>query len=568
MKTKKRSIAKRRGCSRILAVSAQRLIAGVVLIALCAIVLSACETGVGVILGGSEKKDGVTTSSPVVYLPMEMVRTLNPVLSKDEDSYYIGKLIYDSLFVPGDDLSATPSLVQSHAYDESGLSMTIRLKSGLLWSDGDGLDAADVVFSIEAYMANPDTHLYGANIRNIRSAKAVSGDPLALVVTFREVEGSGAELLTFPILPSHLYRNRNDLRRNAEDFIPVGSGPYVVREFDRYSHLTLVGNPNRADGEVPQNTLTFQVIPSRADALNMLGINAISYAVSKEGDRDTIYRDANMRVQSFPGNEAVWIGFNFNSTLFARKEMRRAVAFCVNSEELLEVCFFNSGVLSDSVYYPGFLGVGESADPYPADPSKVGALLSAAGLSDTNGDGLYEYFTISDEETGEGEWLVPSLKFLVNGDDASRVSAAQMIQSALGRVGLACELSILDRDAYLAALAAGDYDFYMGGGQLAANYDLRSLLHSEYGNPIAYGDPALDALLDAFTAAKSPEERRGVFAEIHARLVEEIPYYCLFYKTYGAVASPALEGDISPHFDNIYRGCEEWRCVYEVSSSD
>jgi peptide/nickel transport system substrate-binding protein len=540
-----------------------------VVCALGAVLLSACDAGVSGILGvgGAERSGSSAVVSPVVFLPMESVRTLNPVFSKDEDSYYIGKLIYDGLFEINADLSVSPSLVESYVYDESGLFMDIRLKNGLRWSDGESLDASDVVFSIEAYIANAGAHLYDANIRNIRSVRAASDDPLSLVITFKETESTGAELLTFPILPSHSYQNPNDMRRNTEDFIPVGTGLYAVQEFDRYSHLTLVGNPNRADGIIPQNTLEFQIIPSQADALNMLDVNAVSYAVSKAGDRDTIYHDSNMRVQSFPANEAVWIGFNFNKELFGKREARQAVALSIDNEELLAVCFFNSGIPADSIYYPGFLGVGENADPYAINPDAAGALLNAAGLSDANEDGFYEYFTISEEGEG-GQWLSLSLKFLVNEDDATRVAAGQMIQASLNRIGLACELVVLGGDAYMSALAEGDYDMYMGGGRLSRNYDLRPLLHSDYGNPIAYGDPGLDALLDSFTAAKSPLERRSIFEDIHARLVEDIPYYCLFYKTYGAVASPALSGDIAPHFDNIYKGCENWQCVYSADPSE
>ncbi|MDR2087949.1 MAG: ABC transporter substrate-binding protein [Clostridiales Family XIII bacterium] len=537
--------------------------ASALLCALIAALLGACGTSVRVMLGGAEDAGGVRTASSVVYLPMESVRTLNPVLTKDEDSYYIGKLIYDSLFEPDADLSMMPSLAESYSYDESGLSVNIRLKSGLFWSDGEGLDAADAVFSIEAYAADPNAHLYGENVRSIKSAKTVAGDPLSFVISFKDAKNTSVALLTFPILPSHLYRSRSDLRKNAEDFIPVGSGPYAVREFDRYSHLTLVGNPHFAGGDVPQNTLEFQIVKSKSDTLNMLGINAISYAVSKEGDRATIYRDANIRMQPFPSNEAVWIGFNFNKELLARKEVRQAIAFAVDSEELLEVCFFSSGVPSDSVYYPGFLGMGEGADLYAADPDKSKLLLALAGLSDADGDGFYDYFSIEEGEEESAPHTL-SLKLLVSGEDASRVSAAQMIRSSLERIGLVCELAVLDREAYAAALAAGDYDLWLGGGRLAGHFDLRPLLHSDYGNPIAYGDPALDASLDAFSAAKSEAERRSAFAEIRARLVEEIPYYCLFYKTYGAAAAPVLEGDMDPRFDDLYRGCENWRCVYET----
>jgi peptide/nickel transport system substrate-binding protein len=488
---------------------------------------------------------------------MESVRTLNPVRSKDEDSYYIGKLIYDGLFEIEDDLSAAPSLVESYAYGEDGLSMEIRLKAGTLWSDGDVLDAEDVVFSVEAYIADAGAHLYGANVRNIRGVKAAADDPLALVITFKTAGAVGAELLTFPILPSHLYRNRGELNRDVDDFIPVGSGRYEVREYNKYSHLTLAGNPNRADGDVPQNTIEFQIVPSHADALNMLDVNAISYAVSKDVDRDTIYRDSNMRVQSFLANEAVWIGFNFNKELPSRREIRRAVALCVDNDELLEICFFNSGTPADSIYYPGFLGVGETEDPYEADIDAAKSLFAEAGLYDGDGDGFYDYSV----EPGGGEeelWVALSLKLLVNADDAPGTAAARLIQASLNRAGVACELAALEGGAYASALAAGDYDIYLGGGRLGRNYDLRPLLHSGYGNPIAYGDTAMDALLDGLAAARSPEERRAAFEGVHARLVEDIPYYCLFYKTYGAVASPALVGEPAPHFDDIYRGCENW----------
>jgi peptide/nickel transport system substrate-binding protein len=411
-------------------------------------------------------------------------------------------------------------------------------------------------------------------VRNIRSVKPVSGDPLELVIAFKDAGNIGAELLTFPILPAHPYRNRNDLRRNAEDFIPMGSGLYVVQEFDRYSHLTLVGNPNRQGGNIPQNTLEFRIIPSHADALNMLDVNAVSYAVSKVGDRDTIYRDSNIRSQSFTANEAVGIGFNFNKELLGNRDARQAVALSIDNAELLEVCFFNSGIQADSIYFPGFLGVGESADPYAVNPEKAMSLLLSAGLSDADGDGFFDYFmspetagTSKDEAPAdeEGRWSSFSLRFLINENNVSGVAAGQMIQAALVRVGLDCELAILGEEAYMTALAEGDYDMYIGGGRLSRGYDLRPLLHSGYGNPIAYDNPVLDALLDSLASARSPEERKGIFEDINARLVLEIPYYCLFYKTYGAVASPSLTGGLAPHFDNIYKGCENWQCVYSVA---
>jgi ABC-type transport system substrate-binding protein len=348
---------------------------------LCAplLLLCACDAGVGVILGGAEKAKSAATLSSVVFLPMEKVRTLNPVLSKDEDSYFIGKLIYESLFETDDSLAAAPALAESYSYDESGLSLTIRLRSGLLWSDGERLDAADVVFSIDAYTADPDAHLFGENVRNIKSAKPVAGDPLALVIAFKEASDTSVALLRFPILPAHLYRSQSALKRDAENFIPVGSGPYLVQSFDRYSHLTLTGNPNHAGGP-PENSLEFQVIPSRGDALNMLSINAISYTVAREGDRDTIYRDAEMRVKSFPGNEAVFTVSISARNCFRARNCGRPSRFAWTAGSCWRSASSAAASRPTASITPDFSGWGRARTPIPRTRTSLSPCCARRGF--------------------------------------------------------------------------------------------------------------------------------------------------------------------------------------------
>jgi peptide/nickel transport system substrate-binding protein len=94
------------------------------------------------------------------------------------------------------------------------------------------------------------------------------------------------------------------------------------------------------------------------------------------------------------------------------------------------------------------------------------------------------------------------------------------------------------------------------------------LLHSAYTNPAQFADAELDALLDRFTGPNSQEERKAIYAEIRAKLSDELPYYCLFYKTYGAAAAPSLSGDMNPSFYNFYRGCGQWVSVYEKAPEE
>jgi peptide/nickel transport system substrate-binding protein len=524
--------------------------------------LAGCRGGVGAILGGGDSEAKVdAVASADIRLPMEKFRTLNPLISKDEDAYLINKLVYDSLFELDKSLATVPSLVDWWGYADDGMSVVFQLKRGLLWQDGEPFDGHDVAFSIQCYTTYLYDHVFTGNVENIAGAAVSRDDPLAVTVSFKTTDRTGLELFTFPILPEHLYRNANELHSIDDEFIPVGTGAYAVAEFDAYSHITLGGNPYYY-GAPPGNRLIFQIMPSREDALNMLGINAVSYAVSRQGDRETIYRNPGVKVESFVSNEAVWIGFNFASGPMGRKGARKAVAYAIDNRELLETCFFNSGVLCDTIYFPGFLGVGGQEDLYPADASKAEAELKEAGFYDNDHDGYLDYY-----DTGYGDsggWFSARLRFLVNAGDQTRVEAARLIQTSLDRLGLACELILAEQEAFAEALAEGSYDMYMGAGSFNEAYDLRFMLHSGYGSLTGYSNSWLDSLLDRFVSTHTREEREYTFSQIHTLLAEELPYYCLFYKTYGAAAAPSMEGNVDPAFNDFYRGCEGWRNIYTI----
>ena len=514
-------------------------------------------------VGGNEvSPPGKQVITEDINLAIERFRTLNPVLSKDEGVYYLNKLIYESLFVLDENLAAVPLLAESWAYSEDGKVLSIQLKTGIVWQDGSPFDGNDVVFSIDSFKANPNEHIYGENIRNIERAVVDRKDSSLITIYFRSVYNAGTELLTFPILPKQLYKNVSTLRRSRDQFIPIGTGPYMVTGFDIYSHIILTGNP-LYHGSIPTNRLIFQIMSNIEDALQMLASNQISFAISKSGNRDIIYRNPMINAISFLSNEAVWLGYNFDNIFLSAKDVRHAIAYAIDCREILETCYFNNGILSDSIYPPGFLGVGHDENPFEVDLEKARTLFDKAGFKDVDQDGLLDcYYT----DGVDGYWTPFSLKMLVNESDSLRVEAARLIQSGFQKIGLDCELDFKQEEEYMAALNAGEFDLYLGSGQFNEAYDLRPLLHSEYNNLIGYENTDLDYLLDRFTCANSTEQRIELFKGIYNLLNDELPYYCLLYKSYGAVGSPALEGDMEPLFNNIYKGCETWKCITVITA--
>ena len=87
-------------------------------------------------LGGTTEQEKNTVRSDEVYIPIEKVRTLNPIITKDEDAYYVDKLIYEGLFGLDENLALDNVLADNYSYAPDGTSVTVNLKHGIYWQDG------------------------------------------------------------------------------------------------------------------------------------------------------------------------------------------------------------------------------------------------------------------------------------------------------------------------------------------------------------------------------------------------------------------------------------------------
>ncbi|MDY3954218.1 MAG: ABC transporter substrate-binding protein, partial [Anaerovoracaceae bacterium] len=144
----------------------KRLFVFILMLTLCA-GISGCDGG---FMGGGDET-AQTERSADLYFPMERVRTLNPVSGMDEDCYNISKLIYQGLFALGTDAVPYPQLAESAEYSEDGEKITVVLRKGIKWSDGNDFTASDVKFSYDAHMglSRSGASLYTPYLQGIQS---------------------------------------------------------------------------------------------------------------------------------------------------------------------------------------------------------------------------------------------------------------------------------------------------------------------------------------------------------------------------------------------------------------
>lgn len=532
-------------------------IAIVVILIITTLSLTGCEETPN-FLGGKTEHEKNTVQSSEVYIPIEKIRTLNPIITKDEDAYYVNKLVYEGLFGFDKNLALTNHLADNYVYAEDGSSVTIRLKQGILWQDGQVLTAADVKFTIDALTSASysNSTMYASSMSNIKYTKLDSQDPYSITIYFTNYNNISMTNFTFPIIPRHQFKSVEDAKQLRSNFIPIGTGPYTVTSYNELSHITLKGNQKYHGGDIPDNTLNFEIIPKKRDAINLMDVNNISLTFSKEIDRDTIYTNKDVNIVNFPSNEVELVGYNFRNIALKDKRVRRAIAGAIDTQEITESAYFKNGVQNDTIYYPDFLGISSGEAINGFDTKKAKELLTEAGYLDRNGDGLVE--NLNNEPI--------TINILVNSEDPSRTAAAQIIKEGLDQLPIKSYITSKDWNGYNTDLASGNFDIYVGGYQIKENYDLRFLLHTNYGNLIGYSNTGLDILLDYMESGLSKKDREATYSRIKDILTDEVPYTCLLYKTYGAIASPTLEGELKPSFFNLYQGCEKWYSIFEEAA--
>ncbi|MBN7772432.1 ABC transporter substrate-binding protein [Clostridium aminobutyricum] len=520
---------------------------------------SACRNAADFFKSNDEEKVTYTESN-TVNLQMEKARSLNPVISKDEDTFQISKLIYESLFTFDKNLSLVNNLASDYVYSADKLSVSITIKNNSYFSDGTNLTADDVKFSIESYMdaAASNNTIYKDYVSNIKSVSVEKGNRYLVKIKFKNTNNVAMDHFTFPILPEHLFKKGSAAKSTSSNFIPVGSGPYKVESYNDISELKLVANENY-NGTKIKNNLSFTVLPEREDVIPLIEVNNISIGFLNEMSRDTLIADKKLNKTNLLSNEAEVIGFNFAKENMANKKLRQAIAYALDNQAINENAYYKNGVLSDTIYYPGYLGTKNTGDHYKFDLETAAKLLVSAGFADRDGNGYLE--GADDKEL--------SIDILVNSQDQNRVIAAEAVKSSLDKLKIFNRIVYANgMDEYNAKLNSENYDIFIGGMKINEMYDLRPLLHSDYSNLIGYSNKKVDTLLDKLKSGISAEEQIKTVESLKEILEEDLPYYCIIYKTYGALTAKCLQSNEKEYsFNNLYRGCEKWYCKYVVTKT-
>ncbi|MDR7518319.1 MAG: ABC transporter substrate-binding protein [Armatimonadota bacterium] len=456
--------------------------------------------------------------------------TLDPHGTAATLSFMVMKSLYDTLVEPDDAGKLVPALAESWTVSPDGLAWTFKLRSGVRFHHGKGLDAGDVKATLERILDPATRSPRRLQIGPIRTVEVV--DPLTVRIVLAEryapilaalAEGWGA------ILPADLIARRHDFSTR-----PVGTGPFTLGEWQRDSFIRL----QRFDGYwmsgLPRlREVVIRFVPERA--VKIAGLLSGEFDAVDAIDPDDLPRaraNPDVRIITQLTSLVNVIAINNSRGPLRDVRVRRALWHAVDRRQVLKTAYGPDSVTSAvfmDVTSPFWVDLG---DPYPFDPDRARRLLSEAGY----GSGL-------------------TLDLALPQPYQPHIDAGQLVQAMLARVGVTARTRVVEWGFWLSRVfGGGEYDLtiightgkldpegrLVGWGDAARNY-------------VRYENQKVSDLIHAGRITANPEHRRRIYAEALKLMTEDAMMVIL--------GSPA-------RYVGLRAPVREFRQVYAVDTYD
>ncbi len=471
--------------------------------------------------------------------------SLNPMYTTMTFAQYVYALFLSGAWNYNADLIPNPVLVNEiPSLDNGGISadgktITLHLREGLVWSDGEPLTAEDFLFTYEMYVSEKNSPLTRDPYDKIASVEAP--DPLTVVINFAEPYAPWLGTFRY-VLPKHILQpvfEADGTLDNAEwNRAPVvGSGPFVFDGWEVGSFIRGVRNDNYVGGAPILDTVVVSFIP---DAESYL-------AALKNGDADVgtfvAYSDIPELEATGHLNVGVYVsGYNEAWYMNVSPETAHPAMLDVNVRKALAMAFNREQITNDLLlgytypavtYWEGTPYSNPDLEPYPYDPAAAAQLLDEAGWVDSDGDGLRDK---------DGTAL--SLRFVTNTRQI-RMDVQVVVQQAFAELGIEVVLENYPSDIF--------FNSYADGGPIATGqYDFAEWSSSPNGFPDpdtirfmcdeiptaddpmgdnwqGYCNPALDELFAEQARTTDYDARVALFHEISQVIYDDVIWVGVWY---------------------------------------
>ncbi|MFZ5823391.1 MAG: ABC transporter substrate-binding protein [Bacillota bacterium] len=527
------------------------------LLVAASLTLAACGPKQGAGNGADKPQDKPATSEkkPAVGGQVNLALdkepdSFNPILYSTTFGAEIIQHVYDGLFTFNDNWEPQPHIAESWKVSDDKLTFTIKLKEGVKFSDGAELTAEDVVFTLGTLKDKDYSGPRASSMRDVEAIEATGKYEVTL-----KLKKPFAPIFTninYGIMQKKLFESTSikDMDKNPVSMNPIGTGPYILKEYVRGQYVILERNPNwfasKQYGGAPFiQTIRYKIIPDSQTQLAAMQNGEIDWLNPEPSDVAMLEKDyANkMTAYHWDRNGFGYIQMNNSKAPLDNKLVRQALTYGLNRQSIIDGVMEGRATIPPGPIPPVSWAYDESAKAYPYDPAKAKQLLEQAGYT-MGANGIYEK---------DGK----PLKLTFYGSSGSTLieGIASIARNNWKQIGVDLDVQLMDFNAMSDNFVKpGKFDLSFGGMSLGLDPDSQyNLFHSSTGTPDAkgnvsgfnrsrYSNKQVDEILEAARSEFDPAKRKQLYAEFQKIIVDEAPVIMAYANKYTDFVSNRIKG--------------------------
>ncbi|MBL8701573.1 MAG: ABC transporter substrate-binding protein [Alphaproteobacteria bacterium] len=451
---------------------------------------------------------------------------------------FTGRIVFaslcDKLIDIDEKIDFVPQLATSWSWSADGLTLTFKLREGVVFHDGEPFDAAAAKANLDRYRTMP-TSRRRAELKPVASVEAP--DPTTLVLRLSEANAPLMAVLADRagmMMSPKAVAAAGDRAGTA----PVCSGPFrfkqrvpleriVLERFDRYWDAAAIHLDSVTFAMVPDNSV--RLVNLRAGQLDLIERIAPS-------DVKTVRGDARLRLESVTGlaYDSILInvghGDKAAGPLGRSAKVRAAFEASLDRAVINQVVFEGAFTPSNQAEAPGTRYANPERPVPPRDVALAKRLLRESGH----------------------ERVAFTLRVV---NTPSTVQVGEVIQSMAAEAGFDVKVEATEAGTYVAATERGDFEAAIGIWSGRADPDGNITIWIQCDGMVnrgRYCNRELDQLFAQARAVTDVAQRQALYRKATAIYLDERPLLGLYHYTWIWGMSRNLQG-FKPHPDGLIR---------------
>ena len=476
----------------------------------------------------------------VIGMAMGEVVSLDPAKGFEVVGTGVMAQVYDRLFdfPAGRVDKPEPSLAESWKVSPDGLTWTFNLRKDVKFHSGNPLTADDAVYSLQRAIRLNDQPAFIITQFGLTPESIKALDKYTVQITLPKKFAGGlflsclsaavASVVDSQVVKQHVTKTDKypdgDFGVTWLSLNSAGSGPFILRKWERGESTILDANPNHFLFPPKVKRVIFKEIPEATSRRLQIEKGDIDIAWQMLPDQvNEMAKNKDLHIVKFPATQITYFSANVTRPHLSDKRVRMAMRYAVDYDGIVDKILGGAAKQINTFIPEGFAGY-EPQILYKTDPEKARQLMKEAGVA---------------------QGFETTLDHL---DATPQPEVAQSIQSSLAKIGIKVQLNKMVGAQLYPKYRAQKHDLILGAwgpdyidphtnAQPFADHTAKQLAYRN----VYYNDQTAKMVQEAGVEMDN-DKRIAIYKAANKIIQEDGPYVFLYQPLYLHAVRNTVQG--------------------------